>query len=104
LDNENKLILSKEAKQEYLKKLSKRMVKILCLIEEEKETGNNPEGFILGQLFEINAANCLFDFHLTDIVIKLNGILNYTDKPFNIIRKQIFEAKGIIDYLYKNII
>lgn len=104
MDNENKLILSKEAKQVYLNKLSKKMIKILCLIEEEKETGNNPEGFILGQLFEINAANCLFDFKLTEVVIKLNGILNYTNKPFDMIRKQVFEAKGIIDYLYKNIV
>ena len=103
MDNVNKLILSKNAKIEYLKKLSKRVIKILYLIEQEKETQNCPKNYIIGQLFEVNSANYLFDFQLTDIIIKLNGILQYKQEPFELVRKQIFEIKNIADNLLKTI-
>ena len=110
MDNENKLILSIDAKKIYLQKLSKRLVKILYLIEDElKNTeiqGNSKSPatvFILGQLFEINSSNILFDNALIDVVVKLNGILNYKEIPYAMVRKQIFEAKGIVDFLYKSL-
>lgn len=104
MSNENKLILSSKAKKTYLSSLIGKMLKILHLIEEEKEKGYSPEPFIIGQLFEMNSANILFDGELVSIIIKLNGIReNYTKMPFTEIKKQIFEIKKIIQFLIKKI-
>ena len=62
LEDNIKLELSPAAKKEYLKKLSGRIVKILYLIEgETEETAGSAESYILGQIFELNASNVLFD-------------------------------------------
>ena len=97
---ENKLILSKEAKKDYLQKLSKRCIKILYLIEDEGKGINKvaADDYIVGQLFEVSSANILFD-----VIVKLNGIRDYANQPYNLIRKQVFETKGIIDHLLKTL-
>lgn len=102
---ENKLILSKEAKRDYLQKLSKRCIKILYLIEDEGKGINKgmADDYIVGQLFEVNSANILFDGELIDVIVKLNGIRDYSNQPYNLIRKQVFETKGIIDHLLKTL-
>ena len=102
---ENKLILSKEAKRDYLQKLSKRCIKILYLIEDEGKGINKgvADDYIVGQLFEVNSANILFDGELIDVIVKLNGIRDYANQPYNLIRKQVFETKGIIDHLLKTL-
>ena len=100
----SKFSLSNETKIEYLNTLIGKMYKILHLIEEEKDTGFSPKDFIAGQLFEINAANALFDNKLATIIIKLKGIYDgYSTMPFDQCKKQIFEIKRIINYLLKNI-
>ena len=95
--DDNKLILSAAGKKVYLSSLIGKMLKVLHLVEEEEQTGYSPYSFIVGQLFEINAANELFDGELTGIIVKLNGVLkNYSSVPFDTIKKQIFEIKRII--------
>lgn len=102
--NENKLILSKESKIKYLEKLIGKMIKILHLIEEEKDTGNSPSDFIYGQLVEMNSANQLFDNELVDIIVKLNVVYrDYNKVEFSKIKKQIFEIKNRINYLIKSL-
>ena len=88
---ENKLILSKEAKRDYLQKLSKRCIKILYLIEDEGKGINKgvADDYIVGQLI--------------DVIVKLNGIRDYSNQPYSLIRKQVFETKGIIDHLLKTL-
>lgn len=95
---QNRIILSKEAKRVYLISLIGKMLKILHLVEEEKQTGYSPLSFIAGQLFEVNAANVLFEGELVNIVIKLKGIYDeYKNLSFDKIKKQIFEIKRIIN-------
>lgn len=97
---ENKLILSNEGKRVYLSGLIGKMLKILHLIEEEKTTGYSPDSFIIGQLFDLNSANELFDGALVNIIVKLKGVLdNYAEAPFENMKKQIFEIKRIINGL-----
>ena len=94
---DNRLILSNAGKKVYLSALIGKMLKVLHLVEEEEKTGYSPYSFIVGQLFEINAANELFDGELAGIIVKLNGVLkNYSTMPFETIKKQIFEIKRII--------
>lgn len=100
---ENKLILSDEAKKKYLERLIGKMIKILHLVEERKDTGINPSDFIYGQLIELNSANQLFNNELIEIIVKLNIIYNgYDELEFKEIKKQIFEIKNKINYLLKS--
>ena len=107
---ENKIIIPVEAKKKYLEKLIGKMIKILHLIEEEKDTGCDPSkdvdplNFIYGQLVELNSANQLFDNELIEVIVKLNIIYcGYNEMEFKDIKKQIFEIKSKINYLLKNI-
>lgn len=101
----NKLVLPLEAKKDYLQKLSKRCIKILYLIEDEGKGINKgaADDYIVGQLFEVNSANILFEGALIDVIVKLNGIRDYPNQPYSLIRKQIFETKGIIDHLLNSL-
>lgn len=101
---ENKLLLSQEAKYQYLDKLIGKMIKILHLIEEEKDTHISPSSFIWGQLVELNSANQLFEGSLVDLIVKLNIVYNsYQTEDFKKIKKQIFEIKNKILYLRDNL-
>lgn len=111
-ENENKLSqysmsefsLSNKTKVEYLNSLIGKMYKVLHLIEEEDKTGYSPKDFIAGQLFEINAANALFDNKLATVIVKLKGVYDgYKTMPFDQCKKQIFEIKRIINYLLKSL-
>lgn len=98
----NRIIISQDAKKVYLTSLIGKMLKVLHLAEEEKETGFSPLPFIAGQLFEINAANVLFEGELINIIVKLKGIYDgYADLSFEKIKKQIFEIKRIINSMLK---
>lgn len=92
--------LSDKSKKEYLSAIIGKTYKVLHLIEEEKTTGYSPKPFITTLLFEINAANDLFDGKLIQIIIKLKGIREgYQELPFKDIKKQIFEIKRIVNHL-----
>ncbi len=96
--------LSNKSKTEYLNAIIGKTYKILHLIEEEKTTGYSPKPFITTFLFEVNAANDLFDGKLIQIIIKLKGIREaYKDMPFGDIKKQIFEIKRIVNHLLKEL-
>jgi len=96
--------LSNSAKREYLNTAIGKTYKILHLIEEEKETGFSPKPFITGFLFELNAANDLYDGKLVSIIIKLKGIREgYNNLPFAEIKKQIFEIKKMANHLLKEL-
>lgn len=96
--------LSNKSKIEYLNAIIGKTYKILHLIEEEKTTGYSPKPFITTFLFEVNAANDLFDGKLIQIIIKLKGIReSYKDMSFGDIKKQIFEIKRIVNHLLKEL-
>lgn len=101
---DRKVVLSTESKEKYLSALIGKMLKILHLIEEEKQTGFSPKQFIENQLFELNSANELFGGELVSIIVKLNGILDgYADMPFDSVKKQIFEIKKMINFELRKI-
>ena len=101
---QGKFSLSNSAKREYLNSAISKTYKILHLIEEEKTTGFSPKSFITGFLFELNAANDLYDGKLVSIIIKIKGIKEEYEKiPFSDIKKQVFEIKRIINRLLKEL-
>lgn len=94
---EPKIVISNAAKREYLTSLIGKMHKILHLFEEEAETGFSPRLFIAGQLWEMNAANELFDGKLVPVIVKVKGV--YEDAKnieYREVKKQIFEIDKII--------
>lgn len=94
---EPKIVISNAAKREYLTSLIGKMHKILHLFEEEAETGFSPRFFIAGQLWEMNAANELFDGKLVPVIVKVKGV--YEDSKnieYREVKKQIFEIDKII--------
>ena len=103
---DTQLVLPPSAKKEYLKKASKHIVKILYLIEDEKNgkiATDSAKEYICGQLFELGTANALFDNTLVEVVVKLNSALKYQTEEFKQIRKQILEAKAIVDHLINSL-
>lgn len=99
---DNEFTLSIAAKKEYLNSLIGKMYKVLHLIEEEPQTGYSPQAFIASQLWEINAANELFDGKLVNVIVKLRGVYDtYKDIEFSECKKQIFEIKKILNSLLK---
>lgn len=101
---ENKLILSNESKRHYLTKLIGKFIKILYLIEEEKDTGISPKCYIYGLLIELSSANQLFDNELIEIIVKLNIIYQGIGViDFDLIKKQVFEIKNKILYLHSSL-
>ena len=104
MEIDGSISLSTEAKINYLEGLRGQIIKVLHLIEEQKDTGYSPELFILGRLFELNSANDLFDGKLVNIIVKLNGIVtNYENLSFAEIKRQIFEIKKNINFLLKEL-
>ena len=96
----NLFSLSAKAKREYLNTAINKTYKILHLIEEEKLTNFSPRPFITGFLFELNAANDLFEGRLVQIIVKLKGVRDeYKNMKFNQVKSQIFEVKKIINSL-----
>jgi hypothetical protein len=74
------------------------------VVADIETTGYSPKPFITTFLFEINAANDLFDGKLVQIIIKLKGIKEgYKEISFSDIKKQIFEIKRIVNHLLKEL-
>ena len=81
-----------------------KMHKILHLFEEEAETGFSPQFFIAGQLWDMNAANELFDGKLIPIIVKVKGV--YDDAKnieYREVKKQIFEIDKIIKSMLRSL-
>ena len=98
-----KVVLSKEEKIEYLNSIIGRTHKILHIIEEEKEKGYSPTSYISGIMFELRAADALYDHKFVTIIVKLEGIRKqYKEMEFSEIKKQIFEIRRIINRMIKD--
>lgn len=101
---EPKIIVSDSAKKEYLTALIGKMHKILHLFEEEAATGFSPRFFISGQLWEMNAANELFDGKLIPIIVKIKGVYDNAKKiEYREVKKQIFEVDKIIKSMLRSL-
>lgn len=104
LNTPPKFELGVSSKKEFLNLAISKTYKIFHLIEEEEQTGYSPKPFITGFMFELNAANELFDGKLVAIIVKLKGIKDeYKTLQFSFIKKQIFEICKIINSLLKEL-
>ena len=103
IEPEITLGLSLSAKISYLEKLRNKVITILYLIEQQKENPEiNPDNFLQSLLFDVNAANLLFEDQLSEVIIKLVGIsTTYKNSAHNVIRKQVLETRRLVDDLMR---
>ena len=82
------------------------MVKLLSLIEAEREGGASALAFFGGFLFDLNSADWLFGNRMSPVLVKLNGLYAdcaYRETDMRIVRNKIFESRGIIEGLIKDL-
>lgn len=103
IEPEMALGLSLSAKISYLEKLRNKVITILYLIEQQQENPEtNPDNYLQSLLFDVNAANLLFEDKLSEVVIKLVGVsTTYRNSAHNVIRKQVLETRRLIDDLIR---
>ena len=100
--DEIKLVLSQEEKEQYVFQIISRAYKILHLFEEKDTSGFSPKEFIASQIFELKAADSLFNGKLIKIIVKLKAIYdNYDHITLREIKKQVFEVQKIANSLLK---
>lgn len=98
------IVISKEAKAEFLHSLIGKVHKILHLFEEQNETGYSPQAFIAGQLIDVNAANGLFGGKLIPIIVKMKAIYDNRDTMTCAdVKKQVFEIDKIIKSMLRDL-
>lgn len=101
---EDKILFSKEEEKRCYKDLRSRVIKLLYMIEQEKETGEDISLWFYGFMFDLASSNSLCNNKLTKVVVKIYGLYenqNYKTMEHAQIKRQIMESKGIIDYLIK---
>ena len=105
-ESEVSLHFSKEEEKEYYVGLKKQLIKLLYLIEDEQKGNGNAELFFYGLIYELHSANALCNNKLTRVYVKISGLYNnfqYKDMSHEDIKRQIFECKGMVDYLFQQI-
>lgn len=93
-------------KTEYLKYIRKQLIKLLNLIEAEKDGGASAESFFGGLLFDLGSADWLYDNRLSSAIVKLHGLYYdgaYRSLDHKTIKNKIFESRGIIDGLIREL-
>jgi len=93
-------------KVEYLKSVRTQLIKLLNLIEAERDGGASARLFFGGLMFDIGSADWLFGNRLSSVIVKLNGLYMenaYLSLEHRVIRNKIFESRGVIDGLIREI-
>lgn len=86
----------------YFIMLRGQLIKLLYMIEEERENQGDISLWFYGLIFDIASANVLCNNKLTKIVVKIHGLYdndNYKTMTHSQIKRQIMECKGMLDYL-----
>ena len=99
-----RITLTDEEKTEYLRSLRSQLVKLLTLIEEERAGGYCAESYFGKLLFDVGAADWLFEDRLVNVVVKLSGLYRdraYATMPMKDVKGKIFESRGIVDGLMR---
>lgn len=86
--------------------IRKRLIKLLGLIEKESKGEADISLWLIGFLYELNSSDLLCEGKLNRVIVKINGLFannNYKTMSHKEIKNQIFECRGILDFLIKEI-
>ena len=95
---------SSEEEKEYYLGLKGQLIKLLYLIEEEQRGVGSAELYLYGFIYELKSANIMCKNKLTKACVKIYGLSHenqYKNMTHDEIKRQIFECKGIVDHLIK---
>lgn len=100
------VVFPKESQKATYSFLSKELVKLLCLIEEEENGGRSALQYFDSFMYVLSTANVLCGSSplMTKAVVKIAGLYRgeaYQKMPHSDIKRQIMDAKAIIDHLGK---
>lgn len=93
-------------KEEYLKSVRKQLIKLLNLIEAERDGGASARLYFGGLMFDIGSADWLFGNRLSPVLVKLNGLYHdnaYLTLDHRVVRNKVFESRGIVDGLIREL-
>ena len=93
-------------KVEYLRTLRTQLIKLLNLIEAERDGGASVRLFFGGLLFDVGSADWLYGNRLSPVLVKLHGLFlddAYLTLEHRVVRNKIFESRGIIDGLIREL-
>ena len=97
---------SKDEQIECFKNLSKSLIKLLYMIEDEMKNGTPIDLWFYTFVYDLTTSNALCENKLTKVIVKIYGLYennNYKKMTHDQIKRQIFESKGILDFLIKDL-
>lgn len=101
-DKERSIPYSDETKRATYVTLSKEVIKLLCLIEEEEKGGRSASLWFDNFMYELGSANALCGNALVKVILKVNGLYRnyaYRSMSHDDIKRQIMDSKAILDHL-----
>ena len=101
-EKERSIPYSEETKRATYASLSKEVIKLLCLIEDEEKGGRPASLWFDNFMYELGSANELCGSALVKVLIKINGLYRdyaYRTMSHDDIKRQIMDSKAILDHL-----
>lgn len=101
-----RVVLTDGEKIEYLDQINRQLIKLLVQIEKERDGTDTAKLFFGNLLFDISSFDAMFDNRLAPVLVKLHGLYNenaYLTLSHTVVKRKIFESRGIIAGLVKEI-
>ena len=101
-DEEKVLTFSNLEKINACKIVHKNLIKLLFLIEAEKDTGEPVHNWFVTFMLDLRSTNSICDCKLTKVLIKMNSLYekdHYKELEHGQIKRQIMESRGIVEHL-----
>ena len=109
------MVFSKNEELDCFLGLRSSLVKLLYMIEGEAlyidashdiESNNSIDLWFTGLMFDLKSSNLLCHNKLTKVIVKIYGLYDhsqYKTMKHGQIKRQIFEARGILDHLIEEL-
>ena len=101
-EKEKSIPYSEDTKRATYAVLSKEVIKLLCLIEDEERGGRSASLWFDNFIYELGSANALCGNALVKVLWKINGLYKdyaYRKMSHDDIKRQIMDSKAILDHL-----
>lgn len=106
-DNQFKISLPKSGERECYVNIGKSLIKLLYMIEDEQKDPNHDiKLWFYSFMLDLISSNALCHEKLTKVIVKIHALYDkehYKEMSHAQIKRQIFESKGIVDYLIKEL-
>jgi len=102
-----KISLPKSGERECYVSIGKSLIKLLYMIEDQKKDPNRDISlWFYTFMLDLVSSNDLCHEKLTKVIVKIHALFDkdhYKEMTHAQIKRQIFESKGIVDFLIKEL-